>query len=69
MGNLIESYEELLLIEIERAKKEGAQPEKLNAFREAINDLLNLELAGALGKPRLLTAREVIEAELQTRKP
>lgn len=71
MNELIEGYKELLLIEIERAKRKGAQPEKLNALREGILELVKLQAVYKLKQHKeqpltsstALTAREVINAQ------
>lgn len=71
MNELIEAYEELLFIEIEKAIEEGAQPEKLNALREGIFELVKLRAVYKLKQHKeqplasstALTAREVINGQ------
>ena len=71
MIELMNNYEELLLIEIERAKRKGIEPEKMNALREGILELVKLQAVykvkqhkeQPLTSSTALTAREVINAQ------
>lgn len=71
MIELVNNYEELLLIEIERAKRRGIEPEKLNALREGIFELVKLQAVyklkqhkeQSLASSTALTAREVINGQ------